>query len=79
MTGTATVGIGAKSWGSPPISLGALTGGVVVLGFTILHNVFIVDISWNIGPMLFSGAVCGFSVVWSYRRAVAEHSSRSSP
>lgn len=49
----------------------------MVLGFTIFHNVFILDIWWNIGPMLFSGALCGFSVVWSYRRAVAEHSTRS--
>lgn len=57
--------------------MGALTGGVVVLGFTIFHNVFIVDISWNIGPMLLSGALCGFSVAWSYRRAVAEHSTRA--
>lgn len=54
--------------------LGALNGAVVVLVFTFFHNVYIVDISWNIGPMLFSGALCGLSVVWSYRRAVAEHS-----
>lgn len=74
MTETATVGTGAQTWGSPPIWLGALTGVVVVLGFTIFHNVFIVDIWWNIGPMLFAGASCGLSVVWSYRMAVVEHS-----
>ena len=45
----------------------------MVLAFTIFHNAFIVDIWWNIRPMLFAGALCGFSVVWSYRRAV-EHS-----
>jgi hypothetical protein len=70
---TATVGTGAQTWGSPPTWLGALTGVVVVLAFTIFHNAFIVDIWWNIRPMLFAGALCGFSVVWSYRRAV-EHS-----
>jgi hypothetical protein len=57
--------------------LGALAGVAVVFGFTLIHNFFIVDIWWNIGPMLFSGAVCGFSVVWSYRRAVTDHSTRA--
>lgn len=74
MAETATVGAGVQTWAAPPMWLGALTGVVVVLGFTIFHNVFIVDIWWNIGPMLFSGALCGFSVAWSYRRAVAKHS-----
>lgn len=77
MTEAAPIGVGVESWRSPPTWLGALTGVVVVLGFTIFHNVFIVDIWWNIAPMLFSGALCGFSVAWSYRRAVAEHSTRS--
>lgn len=76
MTGAATIGRGAQTWRTPPTWLGALIGVVVVLGFTIFHNVFIVDISWNIGPMMFSGALCGFSVAWSYRRAVGEHSTR---
>ena len=49
----------------------------MVFGFTIFHNVFIADIWWNIGPMLFSGAVCGFSVTWSYRQAVSEHSTHA--
>lgn len=74
MAETATVGTGVQIWAAPPMWLGALTGFVVVLGFTIFHNVFIVDIWWNIGPMLFSGALCGFSVAWSYRRAMAKHS-----
>lgn len=74
MTETATVGTETESWGAPPMWVGAGIGVVVVLGFTIFHNLFIFDISWNVGPMLFAGAVCGFSVVWSYRRAVKEHS-----
>lgn len=77
MTGTVKIGRGAQTWEAPPIWLSTLVGVVVVLGFTILHDVFIVDIWWNLGPMLFSGAVCGFSVGWSYRRAVAEHSTRA--
>jgi hypothetical protein len=74
MAETATIGIEVKSWGSPPMWLGAVTGIIVVFGFTAFHNFYIVDIWWNVGPMLFSGAVCGFCVVWSYRRAVPEHS-----
>lgn len=77
MTKAATIGTGAHTWPKPPMWLGALTGVVVVLGFTIFHDVFIVDIWWNVGPMSFSGALCGFSVVWSYRRAVADHSTRA--
>ena len=77
MTRAATTKTGTQTWPVPPMWLGALTGVVVVLGFTIFHEVFIVDIWWNIGPMLFSGALCGFSVVWSYRQAVAEHSTRA--
>ncbi len=77
MSGMATVDVELGSPSSPPIWFGALGGVVVVLGFTVFHNVFIVDIWWNIGPMLFSGAVCGMSVVWSYRRAVIDHSTRA--
>ena len=54
--------------------LGALSGVVVVLGFTIVHNLFIVDIWFNAGPMLFAGALCGSCIVWSYRKGVADHS-----
>lgn len=77
MTEPATIGTGVPTWPKPPLWLGAPTGVVVVLGFTIFHNVFITDIWWNIGPMLFSGALCGFSVTWSYRRAVTDHSTRA--
>lgn len=77
MTGTSTIDTHVQSWEKPPVWLGAVIGAAVVLGFTILHNVFIVDIWWNLGPMLFSGAACGSSVTWSYRRAVAAHSTRS--
>ena len=46
----------------------------MVFGFTIAHNIFIADIWFNVGPMLFAGGVCGFCIAWSYRKAVAEHS-----
>ena len=59
---------------APPIWMGALSGVVVVLGFTVVHNVFIADIWFNVGPMLFAGALCGFCITWSYRKGVAEHS-----
>jgi hypothetical protein len=62
------------TWGPPSMFLGALCGLVVVLGFTVVHNVSISDIWFNIAPMLFAGAVCGLCIVWSYRKGVAEHS-----
>jgi hypothetical protein len=54
--------------------LGALSGAVVVFGFTVVHDVFITNIWFNVGPMLFAGALCGFCIVWSYRKGLADHS-----
>jgi len=59
---------------APPKWLGALSGVAVALGFTIVHNVFIADIWFNVGPMLTAGALCGFCVTWSYRKGVTKHS-----
>lgn len=64
----------ALTWPAPSKLVGSLSGLVVVLGFTVLHNVFILDIWFNIGPMLLAGALCGFCIVWSYRKGVADHS-----
>ena len=49
MTEVATIGTTALTWAAPPKWLGALSGVVVVLGFTIVHNVFISDIWFNDG------------------------------
>ena len=54
--------------------MGALSGVVVVFGFTVVHDLFISDIWFNLGPMLFAGALCGFCIVWSYLKGLAVHS-----
>ena len=59
-----------------PKTLGALSGGLTVLVFVVIHDLWISDIWFNIGPMVFSGAVCGVVIVWSYSKAVSEHSPR---
>lgn len=74
LTSSGTIGKTALTWGAPPMWLGALAGVVVVLGFTFIHDVFISDIWFNVGPMMFAGALCGLCVVWSYRKGVADHS-----
>jgi hypothetical protein len=74
LTSSGTIGKTALSWGAPPMWLGALAGVVVVFGFTVVHDVFISDIWFNVGPMMFAGALCGFCIVWSYRKGVADHS-----
>ena len=66
--------IAPPSWAVPPRWLGAVSGIVVVLGFTVVHDVFISDIWFNVGPMLFAGALCGFCIAWSYRAGVVDHS-----
>lgn len=66
---------GAASNGGPSfVVLGAFSGVVVVLGFTVIHDVFISDIWFNVGPMVLAGALCGASIAWSYHRGVAQHS-----
>lgn len=74
MANSGTIDKTALSWGAPSMWLGALTGVVVVYGFTVVHNVFISDIWFNLGPMMFAGALCGFCIVWSYQKGVADHS-----
>jgi hypothetical protein len=58
----------------PSILRGALAGAVVVLGFTAVHDVFILDIWSYVGQMLFAGALCGACIAWSYRAAVSAYS-----
>ena len=68
------IGESAQAWTAPPKWLGALSGVVVVLGFTVVHDIFISDIWFNVGPMLVAGALCGFCIAWSYREGVPDHS-----
>lgn len=56
--------------------LGALSGGLTVVGFVVIHDIWITDIWSNFGPMVFSGALCGLVIVWSYNEAVSDHSPR---
>ena len=74
MTGRTSTDKYAPIWPAPSKLVGSVSGLVVVLVFTVFHNVFILDIWFNLGPMLFAGALCGFCVAWSYRKGVADHS-----
>lgn len=47
-----------------------------MLGFAVIHDILIVDIWFNIGPMAAAGAACGLCVTWSYDKAIADHSTR---
>jgi hypothetical protein len=74
LTSSGKIGKTALPWDAPSIWLGSLTGVAVVFGFTVVHDVFISDIWFNVGPMMFAGALCGFCIVWSYRKGVVDHS-----
>lgn len=65
-----------RSWARPSMHAGAAAGALTVVLFTVVHGLFIVDIWFNIGPMVFSGAVCGLALVWSYNAAATSHSTR---
>lgn len=65
------------AWEPPRAWVGALSGVLVVVAFTVVHDVFIMDIWFNVGPMIFSGALCGAALVWSYNSTVREHSDRA--
>jgi hypothetical protein len=49
---------------------------LTVLGFAVIHDILIVDIWFNIGPMVVAGAACGLCVAWSYDQAITDHSTR---
>lgn len=59
VTEAETRGKAAFTWAAPPTWLGGPSGAAAVLGFTVVHIVFISDIWFNAGPMLFAGAFCG--------------------
>lgn len=48
VTEAAAIGKTALVWAAPPRWPGALSGAVVVLGFTVVQNVFISDIWCNV-------------------------------
>ena len=58
---------------APPVWAGAVSGAVVVLMFTVAHDLFISDIWFNVGPMIVAGVLCGICLVWSYRAVADEH------
>ena len=45
---------------------GAIAGGISVLVFTMIHNLFISNIWDSLPMMLIVGALCGASLGWSY-------------
>ncbi len=51
----------------PGLAIGAAAGGLTVLGFTVLHDIVISDIWFNLMPMLIAGMICGLCLAWSYR------------
>jgi len=53
-----------------PALLGAFSGLVSTLVFTIVHAIFISDIWFMLLPMLTAGALCGALLSWSYRLLV---------
>lgn len=79
MTLDASAGIGlvAEPGGRrPSLTVGAISGGLTTVGFAVVHDLWISDIWFNLGPMVAAGALCGLVLAWSYRAAVPEHSSR---
>jgi hypothetical protein len=74
MADAETVPGAASNRGPSPVVPGAFSGVVVVLGFTVIHDAFISDIWFNVGPMVLAGALCGASIAWSYRHGVAQPS-----
>jgi hypothetical protein len=53
---------------------GVLSGGLAVVAFAVIHDLWIADIWFNIGPMVLSGALCGWSIVLSYQKTTTIHS-----
>lgn len=58
----------------PGLAIGAVAGGLTVLGFTILHDLVISDIWFSLVPMLIAGVICGLCLAWSYRSTTGSRS-----
>ncbi len=56
------------------LGTGAAAGVLAAALFVFLHGALISNIWSMLVPMAISGAICGFSIAWSYR-AVADHRS----
>ena len=53
--------------------LGAVSGVLATLAFMLVHDLWILDIWEMIGPMVFSGALTGAVLAWSYTEAIDGH------
>lgn len=75
---TSAVSIPAsRSLADGPSAISGLLGGsLAVVAFAVIHDLWIADIWFNIAPMAISGAACGWSVVFSYRKTTVAHSWR---
>ena len=62
---------------TPSVAVGATSGAVTVLLFTLVHSLWIIDIWDRVGQMLFAGVLCGICLVWSYRASVSEPSAQT--
>lgn len=56
---------------------GAVVGALTVLAFTVVHDILISDIWFNVAPMVLAGALAGWSIVWGYETAVSSYSTGS--
>ena len=58
-------------------SNGALAGATSVVIFTAVHHLAISNIWSMLGPMMVAGALCGWSVAWTYGRLFDRHATGS--
>jgi len=53
---------------------GSIAGAFSAFVFTYIHEIFISDIWFSITTMLISGALCGFSIAWTFHLLFKNHS-----
>ena len=74
LAGGSSGAIGRRGGVEPGLAIGAVAGGLTVLGFTVLHDLIISDIWFSLMPMLVAGVICGLCLAWSYRTAAGGRS-----
>ena len=74
LAGGSSGAIGRRGGVEPGLAIGAVAGGLTVLGFTVLHDHIISDIWFSLMPMLVAGVICGICLAWSYRTAAGGRS-----
>lgn len=70
---------GLAWWVEPGLAIGAVAGGLTVMGFTVLHDIIISDVWFGLMPMLIASVLCGLCLACGCRTTAGSRSAVATP